>query len=82
MRPKNVKLEDSNEWKANLLEELSPTIMGLVDDNPGVIEYLSKNYEGTIFLYDYEEYESDLDVRACRDWEGVYEEVKRVVGIE
>jgi 5'(3')-deoxyribonucleotidase len=81
-RPLEVKAEDGNKWKARILEEFYPEIIGIIDDNPGLIDCLSSNYMGTVFLYKgiSEHMRKDINVVSCKDWQTVWREVKRVLG--
>ena len=71
--------KDGNKWKAKVLEFLYPKVSAIIDDNPSLIKYLSKNYKGTIFLYDSDKYEtSNIKVIPCKDWGSVLFEVKQI----
>ncbi len=76
-RPANIDHKDGNKWKAEILEKSYPNIVGIIDDNVKLSEFLSKDYKGVIFLYDHSIIKSDLNVIPCRNWEKVYEEVKK-----
>ena len=68
-RPKEVDHSDGNKWKAEVLEELYPVVQGIVDDNPGLVEHLSAEYRGRIYLYNfYGVCRDDLDIVKCSDW--------------
>lgn len=75
-RPDEVAHHDGNQWKAGLLENLYPTVLGMIDDNAKLLDYLDDDYPGTIFLYDHSVADSRLDVIACKHWLNVYEAVK------
>lgn len=76
-RPNDYPRKLSNVWKAGVLEYLQQKVLGIVDDNGGILDHF-KDYCGTIFLYDNEETpESDFDAVACPNWETVFEEVKK-----
>lgn len=69
LKPMSVNPEDGNKWKAGVLVDLYPEIIGIVDDNPGLIEFLPSDYKGVVFLYNYSEnYETDLNVISCENW--------------
>ena len=52
-------------------------MVGIVDDNPGLIKYLSKKYHGVIYLYDNTETErKDINVVPCENWKTVAKKVK------
>ena len=71
-KPDKILRKDGNQWKAKVLEYLYPEILGIVDDNPDLVKYLSKNYKGTVFLYDNTEIlNKDIRVISCKDWETV-----------
>ncbi len=45
-------LATKNTWKAELLKELYPNVMGIIDDNPGLLDALADiDYQGTVYLY-------------------------------
>lgn len=70
-------VSNGNEWKAKTLEYLFPQITGTIDDNEGLLTYLSPDYEGTIYLFSHEFCEdTDLNVVCCPDWNEVINEVK------
>ncbi|MEK6958819.1 MAG: hypothetical protein AABW59_02120 [archaeon] len=75
-RPKEVLMADGNKWKAKVLQENFPKIKGIIDDNPNLVNLISSDYKGLIFLYDHEPVESKLNVIACKDWKEVYAQVK------
>lgn len=71
-KPDNVLRKEGNKWKAKVLEYLYPEILGIVDDNPDLAKYLSKNYKGTVFLYNNTEVlNKDVRVIICKDWKTV-----------
>ncbi|MBS3071631.1 hypothetical protein J4408_01435 [Candidatus Pacearchaeota archaeon] len=76
-RPDKVPTKDANKWKAQVIEELYPKIVGFIDDSSSVIESLSKNYKGTIFHYNKTPIKTKLKVVNCKDWETIYEEVRK-----
>ena len=78
-RPVDVDFEDGNQWKAELLQKLYPNILGIVDDNAKLLEFLPADYKGTIFLYDHNSIDSQLNVIACPNWPHVYTEIKRFI---
>lgn len=80
-RPSGVKSEDGNKWKAKVLEKLYPEIIGIIDDNPGLIDSFSSDYKGIVFLYNGVFHpRKDINVIPCKDWKNVWQEVKRVLG--
>jgi len=78
MSPDSIKIEGRSEWKAKVIETLFPEVVGIIDDNPEFLGFLSKDYQGTIFLYDNVEFEKSLShIIPCPTWDGVYKEVRQ-----
>lgn len=79
-RPKDIKHENGNEWKANKLVELFPKVSGIVDDNDAILKYLPVDYKGHIFLYSHESVPSHAPANtyACPDWKIVVEKAEQV----
>lgn len=78
-RPSTVDHKDGNKWKAKVLVFLYPEVMGIIDDNPSLVENLPTNYEGTVFLYDAEQTpQTDIRIIPCRNWDEVHEQVRRI----
>ena len=75
-RPNKIPTKEGNKWKAKLLKELYPNILGFIDDSPRVIEALSEDYKGKIFHYNKIPAKTNLKVTNCDNWENVYKEVK------
>ena len=86
-RPEDHHVKDRNIWKAKVLEQLYPQVIGIVDDNAGLLKELSPQYKGTVYLYDHKHVpemprspkspESTLKVFACRDWQYLYETIQK-----
>ncbi len=77
-KPDRVLRKDGNWWKAKVLEYLYPEVLGIVDDNPDLSKYISKNYKGTIFLYNNTEIlNQDIRVIPCENWEAVLLNVEK-----
>ena len=76
-RPDNIPTSEGNKWKAKVIEDLYPKIVGFIDDSPDVIESLSKNYKGFIFHYNKTPVNTSLKVINCKDWQTIFREVKR-----
>ncbi|MFA6253346.1 MAG: hypothetical protein WCV69_03855 [Patescibacteria group bacterium] len=76
-RPLNVPHTTGNAWKAKILNELYPSVQGIIDDNAKLLEFLGENYKGIIFLYDHHATDSKLNVVPCPNWLKVFEEVKK-----
>lgn len=75
-RPEEVPHADSSKWKAQILQKLYPSIVGIIDDNPGLAEALPGDYKGVFFLYDYHEApRNDIKVIPCPSWDDVYSAV-------
>ena len=63
-----------------MLERLYPEVGGIVDDNAELIEYLTEDYKGTIYLYNNVPGEKEGDgIVACPTWEDVIAEIKKRV---
>jgi hypothetical protein len=75
-RPNKTPTKMGNKWKARIIEELYPQVMGFIDDSPEVIKSLSKNYKGTIFHYNKIPIKTKLRVINCKDWQTIYNRVK------
>jgi len=76
-RPSKIPTKEGNKWKAKLLKELYPQIIGFIDDSAHVIEALSEDYKGKIFHYNKIPAKTKLKVTNCDNWQAVYEEVKK-----
>lgn len=77
-RPETTSYENGTNWKAKALQELYPQVLGIVDDNPNLIDYLPKNYKGFVFLYDFPSYISkSKNVIVCPTWQAILEEVSK-----
>ena len=76
-RPNELVHDNSTEWKANVLEELYPKVLGIVDDNARLLQFLSPDYKGKVFLYDHHDNLGVPYAVACKDWLTVYKEVKK-----
>lgn len=78
-RPMHIAYEDGNKWKAAELLKFYPDILGIVDDNPGLIDALPPEYKGTIFLYSHLQYDitTPINVIPCIDWEAVYDKIQK-----
>ncbi|MCX6722664.1 MAG: hypothetical protein NT094_01175, partial [Candidatus Staskawiczbacteria bacterium] len=56
MKPNEIPTKDGNAWKVGVLDSLYPDIVGIIDDNPEVIDLLPETYKGTVLLYGHKEY--------------------------
>lgn len=79
-KPDYVSTLSGNMWKADVLNYLYPEITGIVDDNPGIVKSLDKDYQGKIFLYNYPDEVSAKNVYPCKDWKQVLETIKKLTG--
>jgi hypothetical protein len=77
-RPNRIRTEDGNRWKALALSERYPGIVGIIDDNPGMLDFLPETYKGYIFLYECQKIDSTLNAVPCKNWPAIYKEMKRV----
>lgn len=80
MKPESIPKEEGNKRKALVLEKLSPKILGIVDDNDGLVEHITKEYPWIIFLYSHDkvkEEHQEKNVIACKSRSDVYQEVKK-----
>ncbi len=81
MRPMDTEHMKSMEWKASVLPHLYPDVMGIVDDDIRLLEYLRHDYPGTIFLYKHTKYpETPVEVVVCEEWDSVLTEVSKRYG--
>ncbi len=75
-KPDDLPLEEGSIWKAETLRFLYPHVLGIIDDNPALINYLDASYKGTIFLYNNLEIpQTPLKVIQCKNWEDIPEKV-------
>lgn len=75
-RPKNVSVEKTSEWKTRILENLYPEIIGIIDDQPALVNAFSKDYKGTIYLYNNIEHpRTDIHIVPCKTWDDVFKKV-------
>ena len=79
MKPDGIPTKNGNEWKVGVLNSLYPDIVGIIDDNPEVIDLLPETYEGTVLLYGHKEYSSNrIKVIPCENWGDIFSEVKKI----
>jgi hypothetical protein len=73
---------DGNAWKAEILKARFPSIIGIVDDNPEIINALGDDYQGTIYLFgphadEYiKKYGQKNNVHSCPTWDDVLAAIK------
>ena len=78
-KPININRNTGNKWKAKVLEYLYPQVVGIVDDNPGLIDFFSKKYKGVDYLYGGAKTErKDIKVIPCDDWETVIKKIEKI----
>lgn len=80
MKPASIRREEGNEWKAKILEKLYPKLLGIVDDNDWLVDYIEEKYKWMIFLYSHKETKEkhkEKNVIACKSRNDVYNEVKK-----
>lgn len=76
-QPPEFPLEQRHAWKAQAISQLYPEILGIVDDDPGVIDHLPADYPGTIFFFGRDTHpRQDKRLIPCKNWDIVYEQVK------
>lgn len=76
-RPLDTHHSKMHAWKAHALHELHPHLVGIVDDDPHVVEQLPAAYRGTVFLFGgAQSPRSDVNIVPCQNWDEVYEHVK------
>ncbi|PIR03993.1 MAG: hypothetical protein COV59_02305 [Candidatus Magasanikbacteria bacterium CG11_big_fil_rev_8_21_14_0_20_39_34] len=80
MKPTELGRSNHNPWKASILAEYEDRLLGIIDDNPGLIASLPPTYDGTVFLYSHLDYPHDttINVIPCKDWDSVYLEIFRM----
>ena len=80
MKPESIKKEQGNEWKAKVLEKLYPKILGIIDDNDWLVDYIGHEYKWSIFLYSHNSIKQEhknKNVIACKSRHDVYNEIKK-----
>lgn len=76
-RPADVPYEMGNQWKAGVLEELYPYVRGIVDDNVGLANFLSSDYQGVVFVYNSSDHPGKCqNIIPCPSWQDVVNNVK------
>ncbi len=76
-RPNKLVHSNGHEWKAKILKELYPKVLGIIDDNSKLLQFLDPDYKGTVFMYEHHDNLGFPFAVACKDWLTVYQEVKR-----
>ena len=67
-RPNELAHDKGNEWKAKILEELYPKVLGIIDDNAKLLQFLNPGYQGKVFMYDHHDNLGFPFAIACKDW--------------
>lgn len=71
-RPDNVSIDERSVWKAKVLHEMYPHVLGIVDDHAELASHLPENYQGTLFLYDATDHErNSINIIPCKTWDDV-----------
>lgn len=78
-RPNELVHSNGNEWKAKVLKELYPKVQGIIDDNAKLLQFLSPDYKGRVFMYEHHDNLGFPFAVACKDWLTVYKEVKKYI---
>ena len=74
-KPNTVPFEKGNEWKGEVLNDLFPHVLGIVDDNPKVALYSGQKYSGTIFLFGASTVPKEIHYAIpCSTWKDVVHE--------
>jgi hypothetical protein len=77
-RPSYIEHSEGNIWKAEILDFLYSEVLGIVDDHPGLVDNMTPDYKGKIFLYENTKVNRKRKfVTFCKDWKEVYEAVKK-----
>ena len=77
MKPDVISSRDGNKWKAEVLQSLYPQTIGVIDDNPGLLDFISDNYKGVVFLYGVDSFkERNIKVIPCKDWKTILIKIK------
>jgi 5'(3')-deoxyribonucleotidase len=84
MRPEEVAVSKEdllrrNKWKAQILVDLYPQVVGIIDDNLGLAHQLTElEYQGTLYLYGKEtnEFEDSKHVVVCPTWQSVLKNIE------
>ena len=72
LKPDIVPFEKGNQWKGDVLKELWPNVIGIVDDNPKVAIAVGKEYPGFLFLFGHYECKPEYNhAIPCPTWTSV-----------
>lgn len=77
-RPDHFTYHDAIAWKQEVIEELFPNVLGIVDDSQSVATKMSSSYKGKIYLYncDKKDFRTDIKVFSCLDWQCVINQIE------
>lgn len=76
-KPLDIPLEDGNKWKAQVLEYLYPEVIGIIDDNPELVDFLQDDSPGRIYLYDNIDHpRKGANIIPCKSWDDVLIQVE------
>lgn len=71
-RPNDIPSAEGNTWKATVLQQLYPEVIGIIDDNPALVTTLLPDYPGKIYLYDHTDHiQKSERVIPCATWNDV-----------
>ncbi|HEU0050517.1 MAG TPA: hypothetical protein VFQ60_00485 [Patescibacteria group bacterium] len=74
-RPLHIPHEQGSSWKAKMLHDLFPHVIGIVDDDSSVYEGLP-TYKGTIFLLGQTQSpRNDISMIPCPTWADVFNKI-------
>lgn len=74
-KPNEVPFEIGNKWKGEVLNDLFPYVLGIVDDNTKVAFYAGRNYPGAIFLFGASVVSEEINYAIpCLTWKDVVNE--------
>jgi hypothetical protein len=73
-------LADRPRWKGTLLHEMYPSLVGIVDDSPDVVQKIPDGYQGTVLLFGHDQpLRSDIQVIPCPTWRDVLAAFQREI---
>ncbi len=80
MRPDEIDDAHITIWKGPILEYLYPSVIGIIDDNPGFAKTVSPEYKGTLFLYNNKKI-PDIHIKTLpgKTWSDVINNIKNHV---
>lgn len=71
-RPQKTDYERGTKWKAQVLDFLYPEVLGIVDDNRVILDFLPKSYKGYVFIFGRSiKHKGNINVTSCKTWEDV-----------